>query len=221
MKSSIFYTDAYKHIQGAVLNYLNSRPDFLTVSTAKSTRAAGDAIESLIKVGFEEILGDLCASYTDDFSRRAMADFSFEDKEGFKYVVDVKTHRTTDTKFSMPNLTSVKRLSDFYRNDFNYFVLLIVSYTVEKNRVIVSNVEFVPIEFIGWDCLRLGALGWGQIQISDSNHITVNTKYSRKKWMSELCDSLLNFYPGEITKISQRITYFEKVKEFWIEKDTD
>lgn len=42
-----------------------------------------------------------------------MADLAFTDKEGFYSVVDVKTHRA-DTKFNMPNLTSVERLARFY-----------------------------------------------------------------------------------------------------------
>lgn len=218
MKSKIFYTNTYEHLQAEVMKYLNSRPDFLTISTANSTRAAGDAIESLIKLGFKQILGDLCSSYSTNFARRSMEDLAFEDKDGFKYAVDVKTHRT-DTKFNMPNLTSVQRLSKFYENDFNYFVLLMVSYTVEQNKVIVSSVRFVPIEFIGWDCLTVGALGWGQIQISNSNRVVVNAGYSRKEWMSQLCDFLLVFYPKEMTKISKRITYFEKVKDFWLAKD--
>ena len=29
----------------------------------------------------------------------------------------------------------------------------------------VQKVHFVPIEFLSWDCLTIGALGWGQIQI--------------------------------------------------------
>lgn len=39
-----------------------------------------------------------------------MADIAFKDRDDFYYVVDVKTHRE-DTKFNMPNLTSVERLA--------------------------------------------------------------------------------------------------------------
>ena len=30
--------------------------------------------------------------------------------------------------------------------------------------IIIDKVLFVPLEFLSWDCLTLGALGWGQIQ---------------------------------------------------------
>ena len=79
----------------------------------------------------------------------------------------------------------------------------------------VKQAQFIPIEFLDWDCLTLGALGWGQIQIANSNHISVRSGYSRKSWMIELCDNLLEFYPKEISKIGQRIEHFKKVKTFW------
>lgn len=220
MKSSIFYTDAYKDIETSVQELLNSHEEFLSSSTARSTRAVGDAIEAILGDSFETILGDLCKEYSATFARRAMADLAFTDVDDFYYIVDVKTHRT-DTKFNMPNLTSVRRLARFYEDDANYFVMLMVSYHLEATQTIVTNVRFVPIEFLGWDCLTIGALGWGQIQIANSNYITVNPQCPRKKWMLELCDVLFEFYPKEITKINDRIGYFKQVQEFWLAKPDD
>src|SRR5258708_3894869 len=145
-----------------------------------------------------------------------MADFAFEDADGFYYVVDVKTHRLS-TKFNMPNLTSVERLSRFYETDKNYFVLLLIAYEINDAQVDVSQVRFVPIEFLGWDCLTIGALGWGQIQIANSNRVTINSKYSRKQWMVEFCDNMLEFYPKEIGKIGNRIQRFRQIKDYWIQ----
>ena len=220
MKSSIFYTNAYKDIETRVQELLNSHEEFLSLSTARSTRAAGDAIEAILGDSFETILGDLCKEYSATFARRAMADLAFTDVDDLYYIVDVKTHRTT-TKFNMPNLTSVRRLARFYEDDANCFVLLIASYHLEATQAIVTNVRFVPVEFLGWDCLTIGALGWGQIQIANSNYITVNPQYPRKKWMLELCDVLFEFYPKEITKINDRIGYFKQVQEFWLAKPGD
>ncbi len=217
MKSPIFYTDAYKDIETKVQKLLNAHDEFLSPSTARSTRAVGDAVETILGDSFGAALGDLCKEYSATFARRAMADLAFTDVADFYYIVDVKTHRT-DTQFNMPNLTSVQRLARFYEDDANYFVLLMVSYHVESTRAIVTNVRFVPMEFLGWDCLTIGALGWGQIQIANSNHITINPQYSRKKWMLELCDMLFTFYPKEIAKIEERVGYFKKVQEFWLAK---
>jgi hypothetical protein len=143
-----------------------------------------------------------------------MADMAFKDKDGLYYVIDVKTHRE-ETKFNMPNLTSVERLARFYEDDSNYFVMLLIKYSLDDLHATISEVIFVPIEFLDWDCLTVGALGWGQIQIANSNFISVRPHYSRRQWMLELCDVMLEFYPKEIGKIHARVEYFEKVKTFW------
>lgn len=215
MKSSLFYSDRYKVVQSKVKDFLNRQDEFLSGSTVKSTRAVGDAIQDILSEHFQPILGkDICANYSSDFARRAMADLAFEDTDRFYYVVDVKTHRLS-TKFNMPNLTSVERLARFYEDDRNYFVLLMVDYEIEGLRAVIENITFVPIEFLGWDCLTIGALGWGQIQIANSNLVTINPGYSRKKWMIELCDTLLEFYPKEIAKIDKRIERFKRIRDQW------
>ncbi|HNU69350.1 MAG TPA: hypothetical protein PKG82_09380, partial [Myxococcota bacterium] len=133
------------------------------------------------------------------------------------YVVDVKTHRT-DTRFNMPNLTSVERLSRFYEDDSNCFCIMMVSYTVDDVSIQVTDVHFVPIEFLSWDCLTIGALGWGQIQIANANRVVVNANCSRRAWMLEFCDAMLHFYPKEIAKIGGRLSHFEAVRARWLAK---
>jgi len=215
-KSQIFYSDKFGEVQEAIREFLNSQEDYLSASTANSPRAVGDAIQDVLGINLQQVLGEeICKNYSANFARRAMADLAFEDDNGFYYVIDVKTHRLS-TKFNMPNLTSVERLTRFYESDKNVFAVLMVAYDVEGTRVEVERVTFAPIEFLGWDCLTIGALGWGQIQIANSNVITVNPGYSRKQWMLELCDTLSEFYPREITKIEERLRHFAKVREFWL-----
>lgn len=217
MKSTFFYGGHYMTVADRIKEYINSVPDFLSPQTAKSTRAAGDAIEELIAAQFNTFLGDWCKEYSSSFARRAMADVAFKDKEDFYCVVDVKTHRE-NTKFNMPNLTSVERLSRFYEDDRNVFALIMVKYALAGNRVKAIKVSFSPIEFLDWKCLAIGALGWGQIQIANSNRILVRHGYSRKKWMLSLCETMLDFYPREVMKIHERIGRFEEVKEYWKRK---
>ena len=118
----------------------------------------------------------------------------------------------------MPNLTSVERLSRFYEDDKNYFILLFVSYDISGLNVVARDVKFVPIEYLDWECLTIGALGWGQIQIANSNNIILKQKPHRAKWMIELCDVLLSFYPKEISKIRSRIEHFQEIREYWLSK---
>jgi len=220
MKSRLFFSDLCRDIETKVAAFLNSQEAFLPASALGSPRAAGDAIEEMLGERLADMLGDFCGEYSADFARRAMADIAFTDVDGLYYVVDVKTHRT-DTRFNMPNLTSVERLARFYEDGKNYFALLLISYHLQNARLTVTGVTFVPIEFLAWDCLTIGALGWGQIQIADSNRVIVNSGYSRKRWMVELCDTLLDFYPKEIAKIGERIERFQRVKDYWLAKPDD
>ena len=69
----------------------------------------------------------------------------------------------------MPNLTSVDRLTRFYESDANVFALMLISYSIQGTSLTASDIIFAPIEFLDWDCLTVGALGWGQIQIANAN----------------------------------------------------
>ena len=218
MKSQIFYTNAYQKLEAKIKGFLNEYPDFLSEDTVSSTRATGDAIQHILEENFQSIIGEFSKEYSASFARRAMADLAFTDQEDLYYVVDVKTHRL-ETKFNMPNLTSVERLSRFYEDAKIYYVMLMIAYNVVSGvHIHVERVHFAPIEFLSWACLTIGALGWGQIQIANASNIVVNHRYSRKKWMLELCDVLFEFYPREIEKIKDRIEYFKKVRKRWEEK---
>ena len=158
MKSKFYYGGDYLRVAEKIKDYINTSSDFLSPQTARSPRAVGDALESLISERFDSFLGDWCVEYSNDFARRAMADLAFTDREGFYSVIDVKTHRA-DTKFNMPNLTSVERLARFYESDVNMFSLILVKYDIEGTKVIANEVIFTPIEFLDWECLTVGALG--------------------------------------------------------------
>ncbi len=214
-QSKIFFSGHYVVVAEKIKNLINEQSEWLSEQTIKSARAVGDSIESIIAEHFDFIIEpEYCKSYSNDFARRAMADLAFEDHEEKFYVVDVKTHRLS-TKFNMPNLTSVERLSRFYESDKNYFVLLMIAYDTDGTKITVNDVTFAPVEYLDWGCLTVGALGWGQIQIVNSNRIILNQGYNRAKWMLELCDVMLSFYPKEIAKIDTRIMHFEKIKQFW------
>lgn len=209
----LFSSGMYVEVQEQVKERLNALEDFMTSATVRSTRAAGDAIEGMVANFLEEILGDFCTSYHAHFERRAMADLAFYGKDDTYYVVDVKTHRT-DTKFNMPNLISVERISRFYTEDTHYFTILFVTYSVHGQSLQVEEVQFVPIEYLDWECLTVGALGWGQIQIANSNRLLIRPQ-SRQDWMLQLCERMLAFYPREIQKIERRMQYFEEQKQYW------
>jgi hypothetical protein len=211
----IFSRENRDQIESNIVQNLNS-VNLMNSSTVNSPRAVGDAVQEYLEDHFVECVPNgLVSVFNSSFARRSMADFAFTDSEGNYHVVDNKTHNI-GTQFNMPNLTSVERLARFYQDSKNIFTILMVSYRAEGTELLFSECKFIPIEMLDWSCLTLGALGWGQIQIANSNIININQEYTRKKWMLELCDAMDIFYPNEVAKINKRITYFGKVREFWL-----
>ncbi len=220
--TNIFSSLAYKNIEKSIIVFLSKyfQENYKTLfgNTTPSPRTVGDNIEELIRNNFPDIIKYGYKGFQNNFERRAMADFAFTDKNDNYYTIDVKTHRE-NSKFNMPNLTSVERLARYYRNDKNFFVILFVSYEIQAKIISINLVHFIPIEYLNWDCLTVGALGWGQIQIANANEITINPKQKRKNWMLEFCEYMLEFYPREIDKTQTRIKYFEMEKEYWTNKN--
>lgn len=215
MRSQLFTTDKYSFVEKNVIELINFTPDIVNTRSMSSPRAVGDAIQALLEIQFPDLLpNDILKNYSSAFARRSMADFAFEDVDNFYYVVDNKTHNL-GTDFNMPNLTSVERLSRFYGDDNNYFTLLTLAYEIVDDSIKAKHCHFVPIEHLDWSCLTVGALGWGQIQIANSNNIVINREQTRRSWMLKLCDKLADFYPKEIAKITNRISHFDKVRTFW------
>lgn len=213
--NKIFEAGTRQKIQNNVIADLN-KAALLNKSTVNSPRAVGDAVQEYLETHFEKCLPQgSVKEFNAAFARRAMADFAFTDVDDNYYVIDCKTHNL-DTAFNMPNLTSVERLSRFYQDSKNYFSILISEYRVEKTELVFKDCKFIPIEMLDWSCLTLGALGWGQIQIANSNNIVIAENNTRKRWMLQLCDMLDIFYPNEISKITQRIEHFKKVRDFWM-----
>jgi|SRR5579875_2231702 len=213
--SPFFTTKENIALEIQVLNFLNAKVNDFPQSTLRSPRAVGDIAQAMVSENFERIApAGLISRYSATFARRAMADLAFEDRDNYYYVIDVKTHLRS-AKFNMPNLTSVERLARFYEDDRNYFVIMLLAYDVSASGLRFERVNFVPIEFLTWNCLTIGALGWGQIQIANSNMVEITPLFSRRAWMLEMCHTLLEFYPREISKIGERIAYFEAVRSRW------
>lgn len=200
-----------------ILEILNrDAQNIVSVNSMSSPRSIGDAVqEFLAHKGLAEALSEIGAFHIDsDFSRRSMEDIAFEDNDGNYYAVDVKTHNLS-TQFNMPNLISVRRIANFYRHNSNTFCILIVSYRVVNNKLEYGECYFKPIEAFSWNCLTLGALGWGQIQISNANKLIFEKNVNRKQWMLNMCDKLEIFYNEEIGKIAERKDWFSKIRKEW------
>ena len=218
ISTKVFETKTLNTLQDNLLNLLNSCPDFDNSHIVNSPRAVGDTVQEILGCKMSNCFpSGLIKNFNDSFARRSMADVAFMDYEDNYFIVDIKTHNR-DTDFNMPNLTSVERLSRFYEDDKNYFVILLAEYKVVKGKIEFDAIRLIPIEHLKWDCLTIGALGWGQIQIANARVVNIERSQTRKNWMLQLCNILNIFYPKEISKIEKRLTYFEKVRKYWENK---
>ncbi len=215
INSSLFDVTILQRIQDNLLDLLNSCNDFENARIISSPRAVGDAVQEILGERMSECFPKgTIKDFSDSFARRAMADVAFMDFQENYFIVDIKTHNR-DTDFNMPNLTSVERLSRFYEDDKNFFVILLAEYKILNGKIKFDAVRLIPIEHLKWDCLTIGALGWGQIQIANARIVNIDRTQSRKNWMLQLCDVMDLFYPKEIAKIEKRMNYFAKVRAFW------
>ena len=219
MVNTIFHNKKYKELEREISNCLVQHDFDLSSNRKISTRELGDYIENVIAQKFSSIISNTsikCSDYSTNFTRKSMADLVFTSDNNI-YTVDVTSH-CKSTNFNMPNLISVKRLSKLYENDRNYFVIFFIQYTIEDKKVCIHKVSIFPIEFLSWECLTVGALGWGQIQIKNSNLVKI-TPCSRKQWILYLYNMLIDsFYPHELSKIKERQNYFSDIKKFWIKQ---
>lgn len=207
MESKVFYSDYYLQVEDKIKTIINHYQRFLTPQVINSPRSVGEAVQEIATDNFQEAVQDICVGINKTQGRRSMADLIFTDNQGFEYYVDVKTHNL-NTEFNMPNLSSVKRIFDLYQDTSKFLAILLVSYLSNNNQLEVDRVKFFPIEFLDWSCLNIGALGWGQIQISNSNNLVFTEHRNREIWLQEFSKRLESFYNKEITKIAKRKKYF-------------
>ena len=214
MKSPIFTSGAHEIIQDKVLKLLNQHADFLSEDTAEARVRLATPFNPLLRTISRKYLASMAVSIPPSFARRRWRIWRLKTSLAITTSWTLKL-TVKILRFNMPNLTSVDRLARFYEDDANFFVMLMVKYCVIGTQVKVSKVHFIPIEYLKWSCLTTRALGVGQIQIANSKHIEIDSAKTRRSWMLESCENnALEFYPRAISKITKRISKFEKAKEF-------
>lgn len=211
--SKVLQSEILEHLETTLVEKLSTYELFQNSQVNSSPRAIGDTVQEVIGEILPECFPEgIIHGFRADFPRRSMEDVAFYDEDENYYAVDIKTHNLS-TDFNMPNLISAERLSRFYKEKQKYFVILLVEYTVVEGCLTFEKAQFVPIEHLEWSCLRIGALGWGQIQIANSNKIDVNRDNTRAEWMTTLCDTMDGFYLNEMNKIAKRKKHFQTLRK--------
>jgi len=198
--SKLYDASVIKTIEENTKTILNDNNEIKEKLSKNDVRSIGKLFEEIIKNNLLEIFPtDLVKETRFKNSRKSMADFTVVDCDNFIHIIDVKSHRL-DTKFNMPNLTSVEKLKELYKTNNNYFSILLVKYTIDKNIFVVSDVIFTPVENIEFDCLTIGALGKGQIQLRNSNRVCLNFQVTRQQFLKSLYTKLMGYYDKQINK---------------------
>lgn len=169
---------------------------------ANHQRACAELIEEFVQDNLIRCIPNTIKSYEEAKTAKALADISCYDEEDNYYAFDVKTHNVA--KWGMPNIVSYKKLDKFYKESKNFFVLILVNYSVDSDGIISPDDKLTVclIESIPWKFLTVqGTLG--QIQIINSNKYSVLPAPFRPAWMDE-------FYHEVQIGIRKKIFLLEK-----------
>ena len=227
-------------------------------------RAVGNVIQDIVETNFNKCIPEgILKEFNTSLVRRSIADIPFTemgdiafiDKDGKYYVVNIKIHnvdlkfhdahqnmlcRSTDDNWYSGRLRmTIEKLVRLYENSNNYFTILLIAYEIKDEKIIAKKCHFIPIEHLKMESLTI--LADNEIQIVNSNVISINPKQTRKMWMLALCDNRIEYfnkwidkknngmksdarnrrsysYPQvqeTINKIRNSIEYFKKVKNHW------
>ena len=119
--SHLITNEKARQIETNIVHALNQKAkNILSPVSLRSPRAVGDAVQEFLTQHLSSCIpAGIVHTYETGFQRRSMEDMAFDDKNGYYYAIDAKTHNI-NTNFNMPNLISVRRLANFYMNDKNF-----------------------------------------------------------------------------------------------------
>lgn len=168
-------------------------------------RGKGDKVERILSRFIEE-MKTTKIQILPRSSKRSFEDLSIKLGD-FNIALDFKSH-DVDANFSRPNLKSIERIKKFLKNDSNHLWYVFVDYKSQENKTTILNIEVRSPEELPWECLDLGNIGRGQIQIKDKN-IPINFReISRSEWLKELSINKIKFLDKQINKFQKN-----KIKE--------
>jgi hypothetical protein len=179
------------------------------ITEGSEQRSVGDMIEFKIKnILMGLATNGLVADCVEPRSKKSIEDVTLIGHDGVKYYIDPKSHNV-NSKFSMPNLTSVEKLRKLLSSKDKELVYVFVSYEVIGQDVNVTSIDVKYVWELSFDMLRIGSLGKGQLQISDMNKELKFTEEGKQGWFNKLKETVRGYH-------NQRIKQIEKDKLQWL-----
>jgi hypothetical protein len=179
------------------------------IAEGSEQRSVGDMIEFKIKnILMGLVTNGLVADCVEPRSKKSIEDVTLIGHDGVKYYIDPKSHNV-NSKFSMPNLTSVEKLRKLLSSDDKELLYVFVSYEVIGQNVNVTSIDVKYVWELSFAMLRIGSLGKGQLQISDMNKDLKFTEIGKQGWFEELKGVVKEYH-------DQRIKQIEKDRLKWL-----
>jgi hypothetical protein len=192
-----------------ISNILKEEMVNFVITEGSEQRSVGDMIEFKIKnILMGLATNGLVADCVEPRSKKSIEDVTLIGHDGVKYYIDPKSHNV-NSKFSMPNLTSVEKLRKLLSSNDKELVYVFVSYEVIGQDVNVTSIDVKYVWELSFDMLRIGSLGKGQLQISDMNKDLKFTEIGKQEWFEELKSVVRDYH-------TQRIKQIEKDKLQWL-----
>ena len=136
-------------------------------------------------------------------SKRSIEDVGLITTDYDDIKIDIKTH-DSNSDLSMPNLISISRLKKFYDNDRNLLLYVFVKYISYGHSVQILDIQVKAVEQLNWECLTIGNLGKGQLQVKNMNEISFQNHMTRKDWMERLSYDVVIYYQSLVNKIQTK-----------------
>jgi len=201
--------NSFEKIERILLEFLNSKTKG-ELDLNESVRAIGDKISSVLTNRISIIFNKYIVEFNILDSSKRICNVIIRDKYNNTYYVDIITHNITK-EFVRPNITAVKNIEKLYNSSQNIFLILLVHYNPTLTNNCITGVQLFPLEWLKWECLDIGALGNGQIQIKDSNNIIINKNADRISWNKEFKNRLMLFYKKQQMKLNKRISQLMQI----------
>lgn len=200
-----------KSIKELILNEIKEKTKNFTIPKHIEQRGVGDIIEGKFVEIIKNINNELITETRERRGKKSIEDVTLL-TENYKIYVDLKTQDKTlaSDKFSMPNLTAIKKLkTEIWDNKSAEVLYVKVDYMLSDRKLMISNIELFYVWELDWSILTFGGLGLGQLQIQQNVEKLIFCEMPRNEWFE-----LLKKNVNEIFLVKEEIK-LAKQKKFW------
>jgi len=190
-----------KHIQNSLDKDLPK--EITMVDDGLMQRGIADIIEVKVSNIIQRLKDPSIKESYEAKSKRSIEDVGLVTNDYDDVKIDIKTH-DSESELSMPNLISISRLKKFYKNDRNLLLYVFVKYINYGHSIQILDVQVKSIEQLNWECLTIGNLGKGQLQVKNMDEISFQNYMTRNDWMERLSYDVVIYYQSLINKIQTK-----------------